>query len=275
MSGFGGSGGMGMGGMGGMFNHEDILRSFFNQQRGPVRARDVRYNLDVSLYDLYMGATKNVQIAKPLNNGVSERVKVQVRIDRGMRDKGKVVIKGKIDHVAGAKPGDIVFVVNELPSKQFTRKNDDLATTVKITFGESLTGFRRTIKHLDGRVLKFKSDKGVKDGDVLMLPDEGMPLRSGGGFGKLFLIFEVEMPKGGLTDDQKRKIRSILDPNYIESDAAREDEIDEVRILKAAKAEEFGVDNSQSQFEEEDEPEEQFRGFFGDNPNEFFYQGSE
>jgi DnaJ-class molecular chaperone len=189
-------GGMFGGGMqGGMFgSHEDILRAFFNQQErsAPRRARDVRYNLDVSLKDLYSGAEKRVQIAKPTMNGISELVTLKVEIARGTRGNSKVRLRGEIDHVPKAEPGDVVFVINEVPDERFTRKNDDLATTLEVSFAESLTGFKKEIRHLDGRVVRVAYSKGVKNGDVLRIDNEGMP-RRGGGFGRLYIVLDVKM----------------------------------------------------------------------------------
>jgi len=54
-------------GMSGFTSQDDIFRAFFNHQSRnapPPRARDVRYNLDVKLKDLYCGCVKNVQIGE-------------------------------------------------------------------------------------------------------------------------------------------------------------------------------------------------------------------
>jgi len=46
---------------------------------------------------------------------------------------------------------DVIFEIREQPHKIFERKdNINLYTTVAITLEESLLGFQKSIKHLDG-----------------------------------------------------------------------------------------------------------------------------
>ena len=138
--------GAGFGGMSGM-SQDDILRAFFSQQAGGggssfsfnnFRRPPPRYNLTLSLSDLYKGATKSVTIAVPTPRG-SERQTMTVRIPRG-------VAEGSVMEVGGVE-----FVVKEGDDGGFKRSGNDLMITVRINLTECLTGVERTFTHLDGR----------------------------------------------------------------------------------------------------------------------------
>ena len=42
-----------------------------------------------------------------------------------------------------------------------------------------MTGFRKSITHLDGRSVRVMYGKGVRDGEVLRIDNEGMPKGDG------------------------------------------------------------------------------------------------
>jgi DnaJ-class molecular chaperone len=48
-------------------------------------------------------------------------------------------------------PGDLIVKIKILKDNNFSRNQNDLETIVPISFYESLTGFKRELKHLDGR----------------------------------------------------------------------------------------------------------------------------
>jgi len=165
--------------------------------------------------------------AKPTPHGLSELKTVKVEIKRGTRGNEKIRIEGMIDHIPNASPGDVVFVVNEVGDERFKRSGSDLATTVRATMGESMTGFRKSITHLDGRSVRVMYGKGVRDGEVLRIDNEGMP-KGDGGFGRLYVVVEVDV-REELTVKQKRKIRKIIEPDWSPDEG---EDVEEVRIYK-------------------------------------------
>merc|ERR1712146_725798 len=90
----------------------------------------------------------------------------------------------------------------------------DLIIQQTITLSESLCGFQRNFKHLDGRTIVLTSPVGnvVKHKDVQIVAGEGMP-QYGDPFqkGRLFVIFEVEFPENGvITSAKAKELKKLL-----------------------------------------------------------------
>lgn len=59
------------------------------------------------------------------------------------------------------------------------------------------TGIDISFEHLDGHVVKKRKEGVTSPGDVIKLPNEGMPRRGSDGkaFGNLYIRFSVVFPK--------------------------------------------------------------------------------
>jgi DnaJ family protein A protein 2 len=147
---------------------------------------------------------------------VKEKKVLQVPIDPGMKHGQKITFSGEADEAPGMEPGDIVFVVNEKKHDVFKRSGNDLIMEYNVQLIEALAGFSITIKHLDDRVLYLQSPKGdvIKQGDIRMIPNEGMPqYKNPFNKGNLYIQFNVEFPKpGSLTDKKLQQLEAILPP---------------------------------------------------------------
>ena len=253
----GGAGGMGSGANGNSFFGNDVFRDFFgfsssantsgadpfsgryrsessstNPFRRPPRNRDLRYQLEVTLEDLYSGTTKLVAIQQPnpLRPQFPIRKEVEVTLCPGMSSGESVRLAGVVDSIPDAAPADVVFLLSQRLHPVFTRRGYDLAMECKISLGEALVGFRRKILHLDGREIVIASPRAredekqvanqnnhnataskdgaeeetteaiqlppvvVKTGDVHVLKGEGMPKKRSGDHGDLYIQYIVEMP---------------------------------------------------------------------------------
>ena len=159
--------GMGMGN--GNFG-TDVFRDFFSgtgidpfnfagrrhqqqQQQSSRRNRDLRYQLEVTLEELYNGTTKHVLIQQP--NGSSyyqhHRKEVEVTLPKGMSNGQSVRLSGVVDSIKDAPPADVIFIIRERRHPIFTRRGNDLAIEVSITYAESIVGYKRTLKCLNGK----------------------------------------------------------------------------------------------------------------------------
>eukprot|EP00978_Attheya_sp_CCMP212_P028413 scaffold98007_cov38-Attheya_sp.AAC.2 len=257
------------GGGGGGFQ-EEILRSFFGagsstpggggfasfaqraaarQHPSAPRNRNVRYELEVTLEDLYTGLTRPVVISQPGSRNKKQK-RVEVVIPRGIASGASITLSGEVDYVETDTPADVTFILAQRPHAMFTRKGHDLAMELTVTLGEALCGFSHTIPHLDGKPLVLHSPRGahqrntgskrqdsdkkersppimIRDGDVHVLKGKGMPKSRPGGdgieFGDLYVQYKVEMPlakenaaagknKGGhLTMEERIQLKKLLD----------------------------------------------------------------
>jgi len=217
----------------------DVFKSMFQQaqqQRAQQARRNqtLRYQLEVTLEDLYFGRTKGVAVTPPHNRyghqqRQRQRKEVEVHIQKGSLSGQSIVMSGEVDfNDDNSPPGDLVFILTQAPHATFTRKGHDLAMELTISLEEALCGMGRTVRHLDGSELWIesatsqqqasngKTDKDsdgdvdvddatsspartpitIRTGDVQVLKGRGMPKRNKNGeFGDLYVQYRVEMPQ--------------------------------------------------------------------------------
>eukprot|EP00760_Papus_ankaliazontas_P027143 PhM_4_TR3172/c0_g1_i1/m.74971 len=134
-------------------------------------------------------------------------------IERGMPENGKIVFDMEADQSPDVLPGDVILHIASNAHPLFTRhsNNIDLSMTMKISLEESLLGFTRTIKHLDGHDVEVVRDDVTRHGQEMTLKSEGMPVHNvPSESGDLVITFEVEFPKRPLTEEHKAKLKKIF-----------------------------------------------------------------
>eukprot|EP00118_Oscarella_pearsei_P024975 m.307238 g.307238 ORF g.307238 m.307238 type:complete len:396 (+) comp42049_c0_seq1:68-1255(+) len=137
---------------------------------------------------------------------VRERKILEVVIEKGMTDEQKIIFSGESDQVPGKETGDVVFALDEAEHPRFKRNGMDLLMEMNISLSESLCGFRRSIKQLDGRILVISSHPGeiIKHGDVKVVMNEGMPqLKNPFSKGRLIIQFKVNFPQNNFLSEDK------------------------------------------------------------------------
>ena len=157
---FFGGGMSGMAGFGSQFHPGNGRSSSTSSSSsfGP-RNRDLRYQLEVSLEDLYKGTTKNIAIQQPnpLRPHFPLRKEVEVTLTRGMHSGQSVRLSGVVDSIPDAAPADVVFLIKQRRHPVYTRLGSDLAMEVHITLAEAIVGFKRKIVSLDGKEIVIGS----------------------------------------------------------------------------------------------------------------------
>jgi DnaJ-class molecular chaperone len=221
----------------GSFQAEDLFRSFFSGGRGghpffsqqqqqrqqqQSRNRTVRYQLEVTLEDLYQGLARKVAIAAPDRQTAAAK-EVQVNIPRGALSGQSIRLAGAMDFDHNDTPGDLIFALHQRPHRCFTRKGHDLAMSMTISLDEAINGVTLTVTHLDGRALVIGSarhGKGghvaamIQTGDVHVLKGKGMPKNAQAtDYGDLYVQYEVELPKkpsDRLTVEERTELGRLL-----------------------------------------------------------------
>jgi DnaJ-class molecular chaperone len=266
---------------------EDIFRSFFGSQFSNYRNsqqphnRTVRYQLEVTLEDLYNGIQKNVIVTEP------SQKKVQVSIERGMLSGQAIVLSGEMDHVADATPADLVFVIQQRPHPHFTRKGHDLAMELSVSLQEAICGMTRTIRHLDGRLISISSAKHVlgednvnmliQTGDVHVLKGEGMPKPGErDSYGDLYVQYKVVMPTqeavNALTSDEREQLGTLLGKLEGNKNVNKRAESDKnVRFMEKASPADFGRASGPFRVDTEGYEEEHSRRTFPFGQRQFHF----
>jgi len=248
----------------------------------------------VMLRQIGPGMVQQMQVVCPDCNGKGEVIKeedkcteckgkkvnkdkkiLHVYIEKGMRHGERIYFRGDSDEEPGKEAGDIIFVLNEKKHDLFKRNGDDLLIEMDIPLIEALAGFSVTVKHLDGRQILIKSNKGdvISHNDLRMIQGEGMPiLKRGLDKGNLYVKFTVKFPTPNeLTDEKLRAIEEILPPRRPLPTVTEEMEQVELRTVSAeekAQAERQQRQRQQQDHQQayESDDEEGHHGGRGGNP---------
>lgn len=91
-----------------------------------------------------------------------------------MMSGNSVRISGVVDSIPNCAPADVVFLLSERRHSIFTRRGSDLAMELRISLGESVGGFQREVKCLDGKTVII----GPPKGEVVEMRKENITLAS-------------------------------------------------------------------------------------------------
>lgn len=250
------------------------------------RTKDLNFNLNVSLKDLYTGKKKKISVRrkrmKKTPNGyklVEEKKKIAVIIQPGMRDQQVLRYNKEADEIPGHEPGDIVITLCEDEHEMFERDGNDIFMLKNISLSESFN-LDWSFKHLDGHVvhLKHSSLDGDKplhlDDGLRKIEGEGMPIfdrdSEETAYGDLYVQFRVILPET-LTKEQHDVLKEICHPLLESVELGKDDKVVN-KVLKEVSEEErlaFGdeltddedesdySDLSDEDSEEEEEEEEE------------------
>jgi len=179
-----------------------------------VLLKTVRAGNMVQQMQVHCNACVGGWITKPGVKEKRDKSIFEVHVEPGMRDGAQIKMDSEGDEKPGMLPGDLVFVLRETPHEVFKRKGNDLLVHKKIQLSEALCGVRFSLQTLDGRELVVATDPGtvVRHQQVMCVEGEGMPFH-GNPFtrGRLFVLFELEMPaSGSLSPQQLAILRTVL-----------------------------------------------------------------
>lgn len=132
-----------------------------------------------------------------------------VHVEPGMVDGQVITFFEEGEPMIDGEPGDLRFVIRAIPSRRWERRGKDLLINETITLLDALTGFTRTIKHLDGHEVTLSSAGITKPGDWQHIIGEGMPIHNQERKGDLWVQYTVAFPTH-LSETQKADLRVLL-----------------------------------------------------------------
>jgi DnaJ-related protein SCJ1 len=99
------------------------------------------------------------------------------------------------DELPGRDHGDIVFTIHTRLHPVFERNGNNLYTKQTISLIEALTGFKKTITHLDQQAVPLERTGVTPFGFVETIKGAGMPLIDNpNSFGDLYVEYIVNFP---------------------------------------------------------------------------------
>lgn len=134
--------------------------------------------------------------------------KIEIIVEKGVPSNHELKFYNAGDEHYERAPSDIIYHIEEIPHKTFTRKGKDLRTVIWLTLQEALLGFTKEIVHLDGHKVKITRDKVTQPGEVTKIKNEGMPIHeNSSNFGDLFIEYQVKFDEK-FTEEQKKRKKS-------------------------------------------------------------------
>lgn len=97
-----------------------------------------------------------------------------------------------------------------MPDNFFQRYGNDLLLNLRVTLKEALTGYTKTVSHLDGEKVTVESDKIAWPDSILRVEEQGMHIHNSPlDRGALLIKQKLFLPKS-LTDKQREIISQYL-----------------------------------------------------------------
>lgn len=149
---------------------------------------------------------------------VRKQTTVDVTIPPGVDTGIRLRVSGKGEAgLNGGPAGDLYIIIEVRADSRFVRKDDDLYTTVEITYPQAVLGCQVKIDTFDGQET-LEVPAGTQPNTKLRIRDRGMPkLRSrSGGHGNMIVLVKVTVPKNP-TSKQKELIRQLADEMKVQT----------------------------------------------------------
>ncbi|UJR38403.1 hypothetical protein I4U23_031072 [Adineta vaga] len=200
------------------------------------------------------------------NKITNENKTLDVVILPGCTNGKKIKFRGENDQLPG-EAGDVFFLIEQEKHPLFERIHEnDLLLKMKINLNESLTGFKRTIQHLDGRhvLIEHPPNQPIAPNAMKKITNQGMINMETHHTGDLIIQFDVEFPPMNFFNDPNilQQLESILPSKPVlnipsntgldESSTAMIDYKKESHSTKHRSAKKVGDDSNEEQ-EDDDE----------------------
>lgn len=188
-------------GQGGDF--DDVIRDFFQDgpsratsnpfsrmHRRPLRNKDIRITLSITLEDLYFRNEKELQITAP--SGTTRNVKVTIPANAD--NDTTIRFKGLGDNsYQELEPGNLLITIKVQQHTKWIRDGFNLHLDFKINIFKLVTGANIELIHLSGSKLHITVPELSQPDQTIRLKSKGMP-KVDGNFGDLYIKLKPYTP---------------------------------------------------------------------------------
>jgi len=181
------------------------------RRKDPPTTREV----PLSLEDLFKGVHKKFNITKTVydaqGNARQEKKTLELDVKPGWKDGTKITFHSEGDVKPGVEPGDLIFVIRELPHPFFKREKSNLIYSATINLSQALRGVKLNIPLLSGASREVLiRDRVIDPHYIHRVEGAGMPIpKEPGQFGDMLIKFTIQFPTT-LDDRQKDLIKDAL-----------------------------------------------------------------
>lgn len=121
---------------------------------------------------------------------------ISINVPKGIFDGAELRVQGKGDAgVFGGESGDLYIRIRVMPNKKFTRVEDDLESSVVLTYPQLVLGSQIEVANIDDSKETIKIPRGTPVGERIIVPGKGFHKIRGKGRGNLVIITKVDIPK--------------------------------------------------------------------------------
>ena len=170
---------------------KNVLKPASGQRECNCRNKVVTHQLGPGMFQQY---TQKVCEQCPNVKLVRQPDGLSVAVEPGMVDGQEIPFFEEGEPLVDGEPGDLIFIVRQIPHVRFSRSGNDLHLEETISLVEALVGFSKEIDHLDDHKVVLSSTKVTRPGQVVRVVGEGMPVYERGGRGDLFVTYTVAFP---------------------------------------------------------------------------------
>jgi molecular chaperone DnaJ len=126
---------------------------------------------------------------------IQKHEKLVVTIPAGIYNNAELRILGKGDAgVFGGESGDLYLTIEVQPDKAFYRRENDLVTTLTLTYPQLVLGCQIEIENIDGSKETIKIPKGCAVGREIIVEGKGFTRLRGHGKGNLVIVTNCDIP---------------------------------------------------------------------------------
>ena len=170
-------------------NPQDIFANLFGGggRRGPRKGQDLQTEATITFKEAAFGTTLELRLSA--DGGPSQNV--SARVPAGVNDGAKIRVKGK-GSMGEAGPGDLFILLHVKPHALFSRKGENIAITVPVSFTEAALGADIKVPTLAGDEVTLRLAPGTSNGRVLRVKGRGIV--KGSTTGDLLVTVEVQVP---------------------------------------------------------------------------------
>lgn len=185
-------------------DYSDFFSSIFGNRAGgrqtTFKGQDFRASVELTLTDAAKTHQKTFTV-----NGKNIRITVPAGIENGQ----EIKLAGYgAPGMNGGPNGDLYITFEIKNNTSFTRKGNDLYTTVPLDLYKALLGGEEFIDTLDGKV-KMKVAPETQNGTKVRLKGKGFPVyKKEGQSGDLYVTYEIQLPTG-LTAKEKELVEQL------------------------------------------------------------------
>ena len=174
----------------------DMFGGTGGQQQGPAKHKG---SLDVSLDEVYTGATRRISIGNSLNG----KRNLEVEIPKGVRDGRKITLRPD-------RNTEVSLTVNVRADKRFTREGADLRAEIAVPLLDAVLGGEAEVPTMTGRIA-LQIPAGTQNGRSFKIKGRGLPKQGSDSFGDLYATVNVRLPEylTAAEQDLYSKLRSV------------------------------------------------------------------